>query len=99
MFLNIYTNLFSRGALKTMSTKISYINKAITKLSTNTVLFVDENYNINNLKKYTSINEFSFIKDLLKTSDLKKNILVFEVNSKKKIVLISIKKDSKQSDF
>mgnify|MGYP007000241513 len=36
-----------------MSTKISYINKAITKLSTNTVLFVDENYNINNLKKYT----------------------------------------------
>ena len=67
-----------------MSTKISYINKAITKLSTNTVLFVDENYNINNLKKYTSINEFSFIKDLLKTSDLKKNILVFEVNSKKK---------------
>ena len=67
-----------------MSIKISYINKAITKLSTNTVLFVDENYNINNLKKYISINEFSFIKDLLKTSDLKKNILVFEVNSKKK---------------
>ena len=67
-----------------MSIKISYINKAITKLSANTVLFVDENYNINNLKKYISINEFSFIKDLLKTSDLKKNILVFEVNSKKK---------------
>jgi len=99
MFLNIYTNLFSRRALKTMSIKISYINKAITKLSANTVLFVDENYNINNLKKYISINEFSFIKDLLKTSDLKKNILVFEVNSKKKIALISIKKNSKQSDF
>ena len=29
---------------------------------------------------------------LLKTSDLKKKLLVFEVNSKKKIVLISIKK-------
>ena len=32
---------------------------------------------------------------LLKTSDLKKNIFVFEVNSKKKIILISIKKNLK----
>jgi leucyl aminopeptidase len=35
---------------------------------------------------------------LLRSSDLKKNLFVFEVNSKKKIVLISIKKDLKTSD-
>ena len=36
---------------------------------------------------------------MLKTSDLKKNIFVFEVNSKKKIFLISIKKDLKNFDI
>ena len=37
--------------------------------------------------------------DLLKTSDLKKKIIIFEINSKKKILLISIKKDFKTSDI
>ena len=36
--------------------------------------------------------------DLLKTSDLKKNLLLFEINSKKTIFLISIKKNLKNSD-
>ena len=44
------------------------------------------------LKKHISKNEFSYISDLLKTSDLKKDILSFEINSKKKIFLVSIKK-------
>jgi len=35
----------------------------------------------------------------LKTSDLTKNIFVFEINSKKKILLISIKKDLKRIDI
>ena len=59
----------------------------------------DEKFNINNLKKYLSNSEFSYINDLLKTSDLKKNMFVFEVNSKKKIILISIKKDLKSFDI
>ena len=50
------------------------------------------------LKKYLSNNEFSYISDLLKTNDLKKNLFVFDVNSKKKIILISIKKNIKISD-
>ena len=82
-----------------MSIKINYSNKSTDKLLVNTVLFVDEKFKINHLKKYISANEFSFIQDLLKTSDLKKKILVFEINSKKKISLISIKNESKQSDF
>ena len=50
------------------------------------------------MKKFLSVSEFSYINDLLKTSDLKKNIFVYELNSKKKIVLISIKNNLKLSD-
>ena len=67
-----------------MSVKISYSKKSVTKLSANIVLFVNEKFNTDNVKKYLSNNEFSYINDLLKTSDLKKNIFVYEVNSKKK---------------
>ena len=73
-----------------MPIKINYSNKAINKLSANLVLFANEKFNISNLKKYISNSEFSYINDLLKTSDIKKNMFVFEVKSKKKIVLISI---------
>ena len=67
-----------------MPIKINYSNKAINKLSANLVLFANEKFNISNLKKYISNSEFSYINDLLKTSDIKKNMFVFEVNSKKK---------------
>ena len=82
-----------------MSIKINYSNKASDKSSGNLVLFADEKFNTNSLKKYLSNSEFSYISDLLKTSDLKKNLFVFEVNSKKKIVLISIKKDLKSFEI
>ena len=67
-----------------MSIKINYLKKTNGKYSGNIVLFADEKFNINGLKKYLITSEFSYINDLLKTSDLKKNLLVFEVNSKKK---------------
>ena len=82
-----------------MSIKINYLNKKIGKSSTNLVLFTDENFTINVLKKHISIIEFSYIKDLLKSSDLKKNLFVFEISSTKKIVLISIKKNLETSDI
>ena len=82
-----------------MSVKINYSNKSATPLSSNTVLFVDEKFNTKNIVKYVSNSEISYINDLLKANDLKKNIFIFEVNSKKKIVLISIKKDLKNSDI
>jgi len=82
-----------------MTIKINYSNRLSGKTSTNLVLFTNENFNISNLKKYISNSEFSYINDLLKNSDLKKNQLYFEINSKKKIFLISIKKDLKTSDI
>ena len=81
-----------------MSLKIKYL-KTKYKPSSNIVLFSDEKFNINKLKRHFSNNEFSYVNDLLKSSDLKKNLLVFELSSKKKIVLVSIKKNSKSSEI
>ena len=81
-----------------MTIKINY-KKNINKTTTNLTIFVDENFNINGLKKDISKEEFSYISDLLKTCDLKKKLLVFEVNSKKKIILISIKKNLETTDI
>ena len=66
-----------------MSLKINYL-KTKSKPSSNLALFTNEKYKINKLRRYLTNHEFSFISDLLKTSDLKKNLLVFELNSKKK---------------
>ena len=85
--------------LKIMPIKINYSNKLTNKLPSNFVLFVDQNFNINVIKKIISNTEFSYISDLLKTSDLKKKILSFEINSKRKIFLVSIKKDLKTSEI
>jgi len=81
-----------------MSIKINYSKKKDANSSTNLVLFCNDKFSINSLKKYLLNTEFSYISDLLKNSDLKKNLFVFEVNSKKKIVLISIKNNLKISD-
>ncbi len=81
-----------------MAIKINYTKKTDGNSSANLVLFTNEKFDINVLNKYLSRSEFSYINDLLKISDLKKNLLVFELNSKKKIVLISIKNDLKISD-
>ena len=55
-----------------MSIKISYTNNTKKNVSANTILFVDEKFNINSIKNNISTSEFSYIHDLLKTSDLNK---------------------------
>jgi len=81
-----------------MSITINFKNNNTKKNSANLVLFTDEKFNVGSLKKYMSGSEFSYISDLLKNSDLSKNLLVFELSSKKKIIIISIKKNLKNSD-
>jgi len=81
-----------------MTIQINYKNSDPKNPSANTVLFTDEKFNISDLKKYISNLEFSYINDLLSAYDLKKPLLVFEVSSKKKIILISIKKNLEISD-
>ena len=73
-----------------MTVQINYKNSSSKKNLTNLVLFVDENFNIGGLKKYISNSEFLYITDLLKNSDLKKDLLFFFFFSKKTIFLVSI---------
>ena len=76
-----------------MSISINYKNSSNKKNSFSLVLFVDEKFNVSKLKKHISSSEYSFIADLLKTTDLKKKIVTFDISSKKKIILISITKN------
>ncbi len=82
-----------------MSIKISFKKTILGKTFSNLVLFVDERFNKELIKKYISDSEFSYISDLLKTCDLKKKLLIFELSSKKKVVLVSIKKNLKNYDI
>ena len=82
-----------------MTVQINYKSSRSKKDLSNLVLFVDEKFNIAGLKKNISKSEFLYISDLLKTSDLKKDLLFFKINSKKTIFLVSIKKDIKTSDI
>ena len=99
IILFIYSILLLLSVLKFMSIQINYRNRGLKKNPVNIVLFVEENFNIIALKKHISKIEFFYIKDLLKNSDLKKNLLFFKVNSKKTIFLISIKKNLLTSDI
>ena len=79
--------------------EIFFFNPLILNFSSTNKTRFDEKFNISGLKKHISNSELSYISDLLKNSDLKKNLLVFEVNSKKTIFLVSIKKDINTSDI
>jgi leucyl aminopeptidase len=78
-----------------MTVQINYKNTGLKSKINNLVLFVDDKFNVSGLKKFISNSEFDYITDLLKSSDLDKKILIFKINSKKSIILISIKKDLK----
>ena len=82
-----------------MTVQINYKNRDLKKITSNLVLFVGEKFNIDGLNKHISKDEFLYISDLLKNSDLKKDILSFEINSKKTIFLVSVKRDIKISDI
>ena len=81
-----------------MSIKIQYL-KTKKKFSGNSVFFTNEKYSLSSIKKYLSKNEYTYVGGLLKEVDLKKNLFVFEINAKKKIIIISIKNDLKISDI
>ena len=67
-----------------MSVQINYLKKSSSEFSANLILFADEKLNTKNFKRHLTDTEFTYISDLLKTSDSKRSLFVFEVNSKKK---------------
>ena len=76
-----------------MPVVINYKNSAVKKNLSNFVLFVDDKFNVLTLKNHISASEYAYISDLVKTKNLKKNLLVFDINSKRKIILVSLKRN------
>ncbi len=81
-----------------MTISINYKNSLANKNSSNLVLFVDEKFNTSQIKKHISSSEFSFISDLIKIKNSKKRIVSFEISSKRKIILVSFKKNQSSSN-
>ena len=77
-----------------MIIKLNYKKNSHYKNS-NLILFSDEKTNLKNLKKNLSNLEFNYISELLKVNDLKKNVFKFDINSKKSIFIVSVKKNLK----
>ena len=81
-----------------MFISINYKNGSIKNTLTSLILFVDEKFDISKIKKYFSRTDYPVVSDLLKVRDLKKKILSFEMSSKRKILLVSINKNTTSSD-
>ena len=81
-----------------MNIEINFKNGVSSKSPGNSILFVNEKFDVSTLKKHILSSEYSYISDLLKTKDDKENIITFDINSKKKIILISFKKSLSNSD-
>ncbi len=74
-----------------MSIDVSYKKNLLKKNINNLIFFVDEKYNLSNLGKYFSKSEFKVLNDLVKSQNQSKKIINFDLSSKKKIFLISVK--------
>ena len=75
-----------------MSIVINYKNNSSKSKLGNLIFFVDEKYSLSGLKMYFTNSENKFIDDVLKSQNLKKKIISFDLSSKKRIFLVSVKK-------
>ena len=83
-----------------MSISINYNSKTYKGNYSNHILFVEENFSkIQNLKKYITKAEYSFVSDVIKINDIKKEILSFDINSKKRMILISANKNISETEI
>ena len=81
-----------------MSIAINYKNITNKIKPSNVVLFVDEKFNLSSLKKYILNSEYLYISDLLRVGKNKDKIATFEISSKKKFFLVSVKTKFKISE-
>ena len=81
-----------------MNIRINFKKQVKSKSNANLILFADEKFNITGLKKHISQSEYSYISDLIDKIDSKKKIVTFDISSKKKIILVSFKKNLTDSD-
>ena len=78
-----------------MSIKINYKSNLPKNNFSNLIFFVDEKYTLTSLKKNLIKSDYEFMKDILASQDLSKKIISFDLSSKKRIFLISLKKKYK----
>ena len=81
-----------------MNVIINFKKQVSSESNANLILFADEKFNITGLKKHIPHSEYSYISDLLNKKDSKKKIVTFDISSKKKIILVSFKKNLTNSD-
>ena len=82
-----------------MTIKINYPKGTAHNSLRNLVLFTNGKLKLQNLKNFLTNTEFSYVSDLVKAHDPEKNLLIFDLSSKKKVVLILIKDNLKISDM
>ena len=82
-----------------MSIKISYKKGILEKSIKNYVLFSDENFKVNGLKKLPLAKSSNEIKKTIETNkSKKKDFISFNINSRQKIILIKIKNNQTSTD-
>ncbi len=74
-----------------MSVQINYKVSILKKNSEKLVFFVDDKFKISSLRKYFSKTEYSYISDLVNINNKKNQIITYDISSKKRIVLVSVK--------
>ena len=82
-----------------MNVQINYNSSSSKKNLKNKLFFVDQSLKIQLLKKFINNKEYLYVSDLLKNTDNKKNITLFEFSSNQSIILIKIKKNIKNFEI
>jgi len=72
-----------------MSIKIKYINKINKSNKLNYTLFVNEKFELSSIKQFLNQDEIKYINLLIKNKNIKKNILYFDLNERKSVILIN----------
>jgi leucyl aminopeptidase len=78
-----------------MNVQFYYLKNTINRSNLSSIIFINDKNNLESIKNQVSKSDYLFISDLIKSKDPKKQILTFEINSKKTFFLISLKKDLK----
>ncbi len=76
-----------------MSIQINYKINPKNISQRNLILFSNEKFDLKPLKKHMSSSDYNFVSDLIKTKNLKQKILIFDLSSRKKIILIALKQN------
>ena len=73
-----------------MNINLKYNNKASNSTQANFVFFLNEKFELNQLKEFLKIDEIKYIEQILKIKNKDKTIIFFDLNIKKSISLIKV---------